>query len=187
MPPDPLPGDLYPRLLGDAWGGLPEPVRRIHCGGSRRAAGLFDVRHGRGPARWLARVLGMPRAGEGIPTRLAITTARGGERWDRRFGDDGFVTEQDAGDDGRLRERFGPVELRLDLRAAGGALRFEPAGAYLRVGRHAVPIPGWLAPRVSGGVTAEGERARVEVEVKAPFVGLLVRYSGWVALSEAPA
>jgi len=160
-------------------------VRRIHSGGSRRAAGLFDVLHGRGPARWLARALGMPREGERIPTQLAVTTARGGERWDRRFGDEGFVTEQDAGDDGRLHERFGRVELRLDLRVAGGALRFEPAGAVFRVGRHAVPIPGWLAPRVSGGVSAEGDRARVEVEVRAPLVGLVVRYSGSIALSEA--
>jgi len=180
---EPAPAGLYPRLLGERWAELPEPVRRLHSGGARRAAGLFDVRHGRGPARWLARALGMPREGKRIPTLLAVTTGAGGERWDRRFGDEGFVTEQSAGDDGRLHERLGRMEFRLDLRAAGGVLRFEPAGMAFRLGRHAVGLPRWLAPRVGGRVFADGGRARVEVEVLAPLLGLVIGYSGSVEAS----
>jgi len=160
-------------------------VRRLHSGGSRRAEGLFEVRHGRGLARWLARALRMPRAGEGIRTVLTVTSEAYGERWDRRFGADGFVTEQRPGEDGRLHEGFGRLELRLDLWVAGGALRFEPAGAAFRVGRHAVPVPRLIAPRVGGRVSAEGERARVEVEVRAPLLGLVIGYSGSVAPAEA--
>jgi len=174
---------LYPRLLGASWSSLPEVVRRMHAGGSRRATGLFDVRHGRGLRGALARMLGLPPAGQDIPTVLTVTADSAGERWERRFGARDFATDQWAGADGRLRERFGLFELRLDLRAEDGTLRYEPAGAGVRLFGQVVAIPRWLAPRVAGRVSAHGEQARVQIEVAAPLVGFVIGYSGSVTPS----
>lgn len=174
---------LYPRLLGASWSSLPDVVRRMHSGGSRRATGLFDVRHGAGLRAGLVRLLGLPPAGRAVPTVLTVTSDPAGERWERRFGARDFATDQRAGADGRLLERFGLFELRLDLRVEDETLRYEPAGAGVRLFGHVITIPHWMAPRVAGRVSAEGERARVQIEVAAPLLGLLIGYSGSVAPS----
>jgi hypothetical protein len=171
---------LYPRLLGAGWGELPEVVRRLHSGGSRSASGLFDVRHGLSLRGGIARWLGLPAAGQALPTVLTVTADSAGERWKRRFGASEFVTEQRAGSDGRLLERFGPFELRLDLRVEDGTLRYEPGGAGVRLFGKVVAIPRWLAPRIAGRVSADGEQARVQIEVAAPLVGFVMGYSGSV-------
>jgi Domain of unknown function (DUF4166) len=172
--------DLYPRLLGAGWAGLPEAVRRLHGGGSRSASGLFDVRHGFSLGDGIAGWLGLPAAGQALPTVLTVTADSAGERWKRRFGTSEFVTEQRAGSDGRLLERFGPFELRLELRVEDGALRYEPGGASIRLFGKGVGIPRWLAPRVAGRVWAEGAEARVQIEVAVPLLGFVMGYSGSV-------
>ena len=171
---------LYPRLLGASWSSLPEVVRRMHSGGSRRAAGTFDVRHGPGCRFGLARLLGLPSSGQALPTLLTVTESGAGERWERRFGGSEFVTDQRPGPDGRLLERFGLLDLRLELRVEDGALVYEPAGAGVRLFGVVVPVPRWLSPRVAGRVSADGDLARVHVQVEAPLLGSLISYSGSV-------
>jgi hypothetical protein len=161
-------------------------VRKLHSGGSRSAAGFFDVRHGRGLTHWLARLLGLPREGRQVPTLLRVTARPGGERWERRFGAVAFVTDQHLGADGSLRERLGRIELRLQVDCEDGVLHFEPAGAVLRIGRWGLPMPAWLLPRISGRVFGDGECARVEIEVRAALLGLLIGYSGSVRPGTEP-
>jgi hypothetical protein len=177
---EPAPTGLYPRLLGASWSRLPEVVRRMHAGDSRRAAGLFDVRHGAGLGAALVRLLGLPAAGRAIPTVLTVTSDSAGERWQRRFGARDFATDQRAGADGRLLESFGLFELSLDLRVEDGELRYEPLAAGLRLPGCVLPMPRWLSPRVAGRVSAEGDRVRVEIEVEAPVLGFVIGYSGSV-------
>ena len=152
----------------------------MHTGDSRRATGLFDVRHGRGLRSGLARLLGLPRSARAVPTVLSVTATPEGERWERRFGARDFATHQWAGADGRLLERFGLLELRLALRVENGALVYEPAGTGARLFGLVIPVPRWLSPRVAGRVWADGEQARVQVEVEAPLFGFLFAYSGSV-------
>jgi hypothetical protein len=111
---------------------------------------------------------------------LSVIATPEGERWERRFGKSEFSTDQRAGGDGRLLERFGLLDLSLALRVEDGSLVYEPVGAGLRLFGVVIPVPRWLSPRVAGRVSAEGDEARVHVQVVAPLFGSLISYSGSV-------
>lgn len=184
---------LYPALLGAAWAQLDERVRRMHALGRAEGAGVFGIQRGRGVlARMMAALLGFPRAGEAVPTRLVVRSQpyRGAscEFWQRCFGEQKLVSRQYAGRDGLLAERFGCLELRLRLQAAGGALRLLPAGSALALGGLRIRLPGRMSPRVEGRVAAApgaGGRLEVSVTVAAPLAGLLLAYEGYLDLEEA--
>src|SRR5262249_40026359 len=139
--------------------------------------------------RTLPRALGT-RAGchrPGPPAPPARTGRAGrhvarGRSWRRRRAVATHLRRPGALDrsDGGLLERFGWLELRLRLTAAEGTLRYEPAGAALRLGRWRLPLPAALAPTVRA-VEAPGAdgATRVNVEVALPGVGLLIAYDGW--------
>lgn len=174
---------LYERLLGEAWAGLDEPVRRLHeFGAGPCGEGLFEVRGGNVLARALARLFGLPARGEAVRVCLSVTREEGGEaeRWHRTFEGRVFDTSQREGAHGLLAERAGPVELLFELNVEGGALVYKPAGAALRVGSLRVPLPRALAPRVEAreGAAGEGDAVMVYVKSAAPFVGLMLSYEG---------
>src|SRR5215207_8392876 len=105
---------LYERLVGDGWGCLDEPVRRLHL--RARGAGVFAVRRGEGRvARVVARLLGLPEGGDGVPLLLSVEPHGGGERWRRNFAGREFVTEQSEHAGPLLLERTGPFELLFRL------------------------------------------------------------------------
>ena len=174
---------LYERLLGEAWGELDVPVRRLHERGTGPCGeGLFVVRGGNIFARSLARVFRLPAGGEGVRVCLSVTQAGDGaaERWQRTFGGRAFDTWQREGEGGLLAERAGPLELLFRLGVEGGALVYAPAGAALRVGRLRVPLPRSLAPRVEARERGadDGEGVHVRVSSAVPFVGLMLSYEG---------
>jgi hypothetical protein len=174
---------LYERLLGEAWGELDEPVRRLHERGTGPCGeGLFAVRRGNFFARGLARLFGLPSAGEGVRVCLSVTQTEDGaaERWHRTFEGRVFDTLQREGTGGLLAERAGPVELLFRLSVEGGALVYTQAGAALRVGPLRVPLPRPLAPRVEARERAadDGEGVLVYVSSGAPLVGPMLSYEG---------
>lgn len=182
---------LYERLVGGAWGRLPEPVRRLHPAGSRvRGAGRFEVRHGgRLTARLLARLMRLPAAGDAVPVVLTVEPeGAGGERWHRSFGGRPFVTHQRERPPGLLADRAGAVEMYFRMEAEAGALVYRHAATALRLGRLRVPLPRALAPRVEAREWAEPGDARVVVRVRvsAPLVGPLITYEGKIELEAAP-
>ena len=182
---------LYERLVREGWGGLDEPVRRLHaCGAAgARAAGTFAVRRGTSrAARLLARLLGLPQSGEDVPLLLSVMPlGGGGERWHRSFAGHDFITEQREHEAGQLlAERAGPFETLFRLTAEGGALAYRSEGASLRAGRLRLRLPRRLAPRVEAWERAceDGGGVRVSVRVTSPLVGLLIEYEGLVRMEE---
>lgn len=174
---------LYERLVGDGWGALDEPVRRLHL--CARGEGVFAVRRGGGRlARAVARLLGLPLGGEGVPLLLSVEPHGGGERWRRNFAGREFVTEQGEHAGALMAERTGPFELLFRLKVEGGALAYCQEGAALRVRGLRVRLPRPLAPRVEARERAEGEGVRVSVRVTAPLLGPLIRYEGTVRVKE---
>jgi hypothetical protein len=182
------PAGLYARLLGPAWHGLGEAVRRLHQGGAAvRAAGVFRVGRGAsGPARLLARLAGLPAAGEAVDVRLTVVPRRGGEEWRRTFAGRPLVSRQRAAPDGLLAEGMGPLELWFRLEAAGGALHYHTQAASLLLGPLRIPLPARLAPRVSAWERPLGDprRLAVGVEVRLPTGELLVSYEGTLTVAE---
>lgn len=174
---------LYERLVREAWGGLDESVRSFHA--HARSSGTFVVRRGAGRvSRLVARLLGLPEAGEAVPLRLTVTPHGGGERWHRAFDGKDFITEQRAHPGPLLAERAGPFELLFGLTVEGGALVYSQEGAFLRVRSLRVRLPRRVAPRVEARERAEGRGVRVSVRVSAPLFGRLIEYEGRVTWEE---
>ena len=172
---------LYQRLLGPAWMQLPESLRVMHgWSGSLEAHGRARVERGRNPlSRCVAGLFGFPHAGVDVPLIVSFSAIPGGERWQRTFSGRSFVSEQREGR-GRseylLVERFGPLVIAL-------ALVVRQAQLHLVVRRWSLfglPLPGFLAPGGTVYESAEGGRFHFHVEIRHPWIGLLVRYRGWL-------
>jgi hypothetical protein len=181
---------LYPRLLGDAWKKLAEPVQQFHSAADQvRGVGSFTVRSGEGLlAQILRRLLRLPVPGHEVPTRLVIARDSNREVWQRRFGEETFSTRQHELAGGLLAERYRFMEFRFRLNVVDHALVFHQVSAALYLGKRRVPLPSWLAPHVAAraGPGADPTRMWVAVRITAPLAGLLVTYEGNL-VKEAPA
>ena len=173
---------LYPRLLGDAWRALPEPVRLCHdAAPTLVATGRFKVTRG---ASWMARLAawlgGMPRPGNDVQLRLEVRSHDDHQTWSRDFGGFTMLTRQSLLADGRLAERRGPLELLFRVTGEEGAVVYRPAGVRLRIGPLAIPLPRWLAPRVEARAWCEpGDgRMHVLVSVSSSLAGTIATYGG---------
>lgn len=170
---------LYPQLLGTAFETLPPQVQVLHRDAQPRCwRGQADIRRGRGVlARLVAAVIGFPKEGEAVPVTVAFAPERGGERWTRDFGGHRFSSWQRRGDgrnDYLLVERFGLIDVAIALVVEGDRLCLVSRGWSLL----GVPLPGCLLPN---GTTFETERDGhfvFDVEIAAPFIGLIVGYRG---------
>lgn len=173
---------LYERLLGEAWGELDEPVRRLHTRGSGPCGeGAFKVRGGNFIARVLARLAGLPSSGEGVRVCLSVTILEGvGERWHRTFEARAIDTMQREGTGGLLAERAGPLELLFQLSEERGSLVYKQTGAAFRIGSLRVPLPRLFAPRVEARERGadDGQSVEVRVSSSAPFLGRVLSYEG---------
>jgi hypothetical protein len=170
---------LYQQVLGSAFAQLPAQVQALHAdAGERRWHGTAEVRRGRGLlARMVAALIGFPPAASAVPVSVGFTPERGGERWTRDFGGRRFSSWQRGGQ-GRnthlLVERFGIVDVALALVVDADCLRLV-ARRWSCLG---IPLPKALLP---GGNTFETERDGrfvFDVEIAAPWIGLIVGYRG---------
>jgi len=172
---------LYRRLLGDAYDGLPAPLRAMHDLGDRMSAeGTATVTRGTSLlARLAAALVGFPRAGENVPVRVDFTREDGRERWTRTFAGRSFHSTQEPGS-GRCEwlvcERFGPLCIGMALVLEGERLRL----IVRRCSVFGIVLPLWLAPRGDAYEYAADGRFHFHVEISHPFTGLIVGYRGWL-------
>jgi hypothetical protein len=177
----PLP--LYRRILGSAYDTLAEPVRRLHdLDGESVAEGRAHIERGGGwIARRIAATLGFPAAGADVPVIVEFRRDGGREIWRRNFAGQVFSSIQEEGQarfDRLLCERFGPCAFGLALVVDDGRLRL----ILRRWSVFGLPMPAWLAPACVAYETEENGRFRFFVELRHRFIGLIVRYRGWLAL-----
>jgi hypothetical protein len=173
---------LYPAVLGSGFDALAPAVRAFHSGGKAlRARGVFRVEHGNWLARIVVRLLGFPPAGDAIDLRLAVEVTENGERWRRSFGGVAMVSEQWR-DGPHLVERLGTTQVRFVLEADGGALVFRQVSVATRLGSLVLPMPRFLAASVSARVVEEDGALRSDIVLRAPLIGLLIRYGGRLEL-----
>lgn len=178
---EPEQGSLYRRILGDAWQELPASIRAMHVSPSGLTAkGEAVVVRGRNPlASWAADIMRFPKPGGSIPVRVVFEATAQGEIWRRDFGGRRFATVQTEGHGSSqflIDERFGAISVALACVVENRRLRL--------IVRHwslfGLPMPRFLAP---GGEAFEYEqdgRFHFDVELKAPLLGRLVRYRGWL-------
>jgi hypothetical protein len=155
---------LYTRVLGDAWTQLAQPVRCMHRGHSLvRARGHLRIEHGpHRLARFIARMLRLPRPSAASETELIVAIRANGEHWLRTFDGRHLDTGQYESAECDLVERFGALwgvwsvaDPQWLFRFAGMPLANHPAVfaclgmvvglygiLYFEVAR--VPERGWL-------------------------------------------
>jgi hypothetical protein len=170
---------LYHKLLGVAWGSLPEPIKEMHAvAGTLVAEGTATVERGTGLlARLIAALFQFPRAGVEMPVTVTMTARAGGEMWERRFAGRAFRSFQMAGrgrSDRLMVERFGPFTFALALVAEEGRLRL----ILRRWSFLGLPLPPVLAPHGEAFESGIADRFHFHVEIRHRLLGLIVRYRG---------
>ena len=175
---------LYASVLGAAWNDLDEAVRRLHSG-DIRATGAFRVVHGSNVfSRLLAWAGRLPAAGENIDLQLVVVANEHSEVWRRSFAGKLLVSTQWKRSDGMLAEAMEPSETGFQLAVVSGALHYQSQSAALRLGPLRIPLPNWLAPRMTAREEPAGSSGQVFVwvEVTLPLLGRLIHYEGTVVL-----
>lgn len=172
---DHTPPSAYSTMPGFA--SLAPSVRAMHdVPGVITAHGRADITRGRNPvARLVAALFGFPASGTDVPVGVEFEPWGDGERWTRDFGGHRFssiLTPTGTG----VRERFGPFSFRFRLEARDGALAMVPRSWRLA---------GWRLPRrlMPDGVATErdeGGRFHFDVPIRAPLIGMIVHYRGWL-------
>lgn len=170
---------LYRQILGPAFDTLPPKLQLLHGSkAARRWQGHAEVRRGTGLlARFAAAVMGFPKAAAHIPVTVAFTPEKNGERWTRDFGGKRFASLQSRGtgrNDYLLVERFGPLSFAMALVVVQDRLHLVPR----RWSAFGIPMPRWLLPHGTSFETEADGLFRFDVEIAAPFIGLIVGYRG---------
>jgi hypothetical protein len=174
-------GPLYRRLLGTAYDTLPPTLRRMHeLDRHLVAEGRGDIERGMGlVARLIAAAMGFPPAGVDVPVVVAFRCENGREVWRRSFAGCEFSSIQEEGQgrfDRLLCERFGPAAFGLALIVEAGRLRL----LLRRWSLFGVAMPLALAPVCDACEFEEQGRFRFFVDLRLKWVGLIVRYQGWL-------
>jgi Domain of unknown function (DUF4166)/Saccharopine dehydrogenase NADP binding domain len=172
-------GPLYAQILGTAFETLPDQVKALHGSThSRKWAGHAEVRQGKGLiGKAIARIIGFPNTSIAVPVSVELSPERGGELWIRDFGGKVFSSFQKRGtgkNDYLLMERFGIINVALALVVEGDRLFLIPR----RWSCLGMPLPRIFLP---SGQSFETERHKsfcFDVEIAAPFLGLIVAYKG---------
>ena len=174
---------LYRTVMGDAFDRLAGPVRRFHSlAGRHELHGWVDVR---APGSWAARLLaiclGAPtRAAQG-PIRFELWAQPDAETWTRFFPNRTMrsVLKKDGI---RVTEKLGASRLAFELVEVAGALEMRLETLHF----WGMPCPRWLMPDITARETGESQRLNFQVQAAVPMIGLVVSYSGYLALSQDP-
>jgi hypothetical protein len=170
---------LFPRVLGRDWDALPDVVKRGHeLEPEMHGHGAFTIVHG---ASWIlrlaARMMGMPPAGDHVPTRLDVVSEGGELVWRRDFGGTHMDSRMYEIDGGRIAERRGPIEICMRITARDGAIVYRSDTVRLRIGPLRIPFPSFLAPRIEGRVWADGAAMHTRIRIDS-WMGMIVTYEG---------
>lgn len=167
---------LYPRVMGHAFGDLPEALQIFHSvDDTVFYRGRVTVTHGHALSRLIAKSGGMPAKSGEMPFSFRATRDGNKEIWERDF--NGHITRslQWMKADGVVAERVGTSEFVMEPRVDGTRLRIPITG--LRA--FGVPLPPGVLKSCEGveAVTDDG-KITFDVHASVIGVGLIIRYQG---------
>lgn len=178
----------------EAWFGADFPrlhplLQDLHRHGGT-LAGPVAIRLGRGLAGWLGRCqaarMGVP-AGADTMARIHIDIRSDADclHWNRTFEGRGTMkstfTPVGRYPTGHWIERVGAVRVELGVDIVEGGWHWRPR----RVRLGGVPMPGWLAPRITAHKDIVDGRYRFVVATALPGLGTLLSYQGDLATAPA--
>ncbi len=176
----------FKKVLGSAFESLPDQVKALHDVETvQKWGGHAQIRRGRGFwANAIAVIMRFPKAAERTPVTVTVSRQQNGEKWTRKFGNKQFTSILECGterNDNLMVERFGIIKVALALVVKGERLFFIPR-RWTCLG---FPLPNVLLPKGESYETETDGKFRFDVEISAPFIGLIVAYRG--ALHRRPA
>ena len=172
---------IYEQILGPAYDLLPASIQALHRPGSAATyRGQAGIVRGKNPfAKLLCLVFRFPKTGQDIPLDVSFILESGTEHWVRKFNGRKMHSSQERGT-GRyehlMKERFGPFTIGIALVVKDSQLH-NITQCWSVFG---IPLPRFLCP---GGEVYEhetDERFNFHVDIKAPLIGRIVKYRGWL-------
>ncbi len=170
---------LYRVALGSAFETLPKQLQHLHdATAPHRWSGIAEVQRGKGLlAHLIGKIIGFPPAAKQVPVQVDLVPVPEGERWTRDFGGRIFSSFQSLGtgkNEHLVVEQFGVVSVALALVVEGDHLYIVPR----RWSCLGIPLPGIFLPSGSSFETERAGKFCFDVEIRAPLIGLIVRYNG---------
>ena len=170
---------LFETVFGDDFEKTPAEIQAMHKG-ARQAEGRVVVERGTSVlAQLICTLAWMPKSTADARALVTFELVTNGERWKRDFAGRRFQTTLKSirrGDGPQLTERFGPFLFHLDARAHANGIDLTPVRAYL----FGVSLPAFLCPAAAGNIRAAAGKYCFDVTVRAPLVGEVIRYRGWL-------
>lgn len=169
-------GCLFEQVLGDAFAQLPRVVQRLHLDtGARRYLGVGESERGTGLlARLCCFVARLPPGYDG-PMCVDMVSSATDEHWIRRFGGHCMPSHLRVYGTG-LSEHLGPLRFVFELSVDDAVLHWRVRSVHL----FGIALPrDWFAGVGAREFERDG-RYRYTVFARLPWVGLLVRYHGWL-------
>ncbi len=122
--------------------------------------------------RWIARILSLPKSGEGMSLEVEVSHSPDGQVWSRKFGQQSIVTRQTMYD-GLMREISGPgtIEIAVSKEAEGLVYRST------RARWAGIPLPRPISPQVHATVKPTDQGWVAKVEISMPLFGRLCTYT----------
>lgn len=169
---------LFRRVLGASFDKLPTRIREMHDRNERKLVqGECKVSRGNNPINNIvAKLLGLPPAGNDVPVSVDFDPQGECEYWTRHFGTHRMRSIYSRHDKDSLIEKLGFVRLCLRPQSSEDGLRTE----IKRVWVLGLAVPNWLSPRIHAEESEHNGRVYFDVSAHLPFTGLLVHYRGWL-------
>ncbi|KCV81237.1 hypothetical protein ATO10_13689 [Actibacterium atlanticum] len=167
----------YANLLGTQLSELPPACQALHRNyGSW--AGTITVETTRAPVlRTLLRLSGLPKAVQNAPFRFTSERDKDHDIWTRQIGDHITVSRLWADDSGQLCEQLGPMRATSQVQANATGIQLKIQRMWLL----RLPLPAWLAPKVSTRESQVDGQYHFDVMIRVPITGgPLVRYHGHI-------
>jgi hypothetical protein len=169
---------IYQKILGKDFDRLGPNLQLGHRSFLVIAKGIIDVEWGKGFfVHLINRSNGLPPEGIGQALELEVIRRKDMETWNRKFTSNTFTTVQFE-KKGLLVEKDGPVSIGFKLTVEQDSICYKQV--YMKY--MGFPIPGFFSLKSKAKATEEENGWRVEVEVRAPVVGLILKYKALVKL-----
>ncbi len=172
-------GNALADCLDAAFNELPAVIRRAHQG-HIYLSGSVQVTRGRGLARLIAGLIGLPATndhchmiveGTHLPDRMVWARSFDGKRFESTF--------RRAGD--CLIEQIGPIAFRLRPVVESGRLVYQLQSATIG----GFSLPRRLMPRLVAWESEHASQYDFVVELHLPLIGRVIRYAGQLDLKPA--
>ena len=177
---------VFTAVLGRAWEHVPLAIQKLHNApsGSRFEGVANIVRGDNLMSKFIANLFGFPKAGKNIAINFTITKENGAEIWRRQFGNSvlaTFVTRGVGRSEHLICERFGPFTFGIALILENGKLHYVVRNCCF----FGLPLPTCLCPVGDSFEYETNCKFHFNIEIKAPMIGLIVRYQGFLDAKKA--